>query len=133
MIFVDTSAVVAILAGEPEAGSLAAKLDVEPERISAGHVILEASMRLASLLGLAPAVADGLVASLIREAEVTIVPITEEIAHVSVIAFERYGKGRGAVANLNLGDCLSYACATTHGARMLAKGHDFAQTDVGRA
>jgi ribonuclease VapC len=133
MIFVDTSAVVAILAGDPEAATLAAKLEVERERISAGHVILEASIRLGSLLGLAPAVAGGLVAGLLREADISIVPITEEIAHVSVTAFERYGKGRGSVGNLNFGDCLSYACAKTHGARVLFKGHDFSQTDIGRA
>jgi ribonuclease VapC len=133
VIFVDTSAVVAILAGDAEAGSLAAKLEVEQQRISAGHVILEASMRLASLLGLAPTVADGLVAGLIREADISIVPITEEVAHLSVTAFERYGKGRGVVANLNFGDCLSYACAKTHSARLLVKGHDFSQTDIGRA
>jgi len=133
VIFVDSSAVVAILAGDPEAGSLAAKLEVEQERISAGHVILEASMRLAGLLGLSPAVADGLVAGLIREADIVVVPITEEIGHASVAAFERYGKGRGTVANLNLGDCLSYACAATHSARLLSKGHDFSQTDIPRA
>jgi len=133
MIFIDASAVVAILVGDAEAASLAAKLEIEHERISAGHVILEASMRLASLLGLAPAAADGLVAGLIREADISIVPITEEIAHVSVTAFERYGKGRGAVANLNFGDCLSYACAKTHSARLLSKGHEFSQTDIAKA
>jgi ribonuclease VapC len=133
MIFVDSSAVVAILAGEPDAASLAAKLEIEHERISAGHVILEASTRLASLLGLAPAVADGLVTGLIREADISIVPITEEIAHVSVTAFERYGKGRGVVATLNFGDCLSYACAKTYSARLLSKGQEFSQTDIARA
>jgi ribonuclease VapC len=133
MIFVDASAMVAILAADPEAASLAAKLDAEQERISAGHVILEASVRLAGLLGFAPGVAGALVASLIREADISIVPITEEIAHVSVNSFERYGRGRGAVASLNLGDCLTYACAKVHNARLLSKGSDFAQTDLGRA
>ncbi|MGD0334219.1 MAG: type II toxin-antitoxin system VapC family toxin [Xanthobacteraceae bacterium] len=133
MVFLDTSAVVAVLAGEPDAASFAAKLEAEPERISAGHVLLEASTRLASLLGLTPTVADGLVTRLFREADVDIVPITEEVAQIAVAAFERYGKGRGAVANLNLGDCLSYACAKAHDARLLFKGSDFSQTDIARA
>lgn len=133
MIFVDASAVVAILTAEPEAANLAAKLEAEPERISGGHVILEAATRLATLLGLAPSVADGLVTRLLREADITIVPITEEIAHGSIAAFERYGKGRGGTANLNFGDCLSYACAKAHSARLLCKGHDFSQTDIARA
>jgi len=133
MVFLDTSAVVAVLAGEPDAASFAAKLEAEPERISAGHVLLEASTRLASLLGLTPTVADGLVTRLFRQADVDIVPITEEVAQIAVAAFERYGKGRGAVANLNLGDCLSYACAKAHDARLLFKGSDFSQTDIARA
>ena len=54
MIFVDTSAVVAILIAEPDAASLATKLEADRERISAGHVILEASIRLAGQLGLTP-------------------------------------------------------------------------------
>jgi ribonuclease VapC len=133
VIFVETSAIVAMLAAEPDAAALADKLEADRERISAGHVILEASMRLASLLGLMPTVADGLVTRLLREADIRVVPITEEIAHVSVAAFERYGKGRRHRASLNFGDCLSYACAKTHRARLLFKGADFAHTDIARA
>ena len=133
MIFVDTSAIVAILVAEPDAASLATKLEADSERISAGHVVLEASMRLSSQLGLTPTVADQLVARLLREAEIKVIPITEDIAHSSVEAFERYGKGRGAPGNLNLGDCLSYACARAHAARLLFKGHDLSQTDIARA
>jgi len=133
MIFVDTSAIVAILAAEPEAAALAAKLGAEPERISAGHVVLEASMRLASQLGLTPTVAGRLVTRLLREADISVVPITEEISHGSIAAFERYGRGRGSTANLTFGDCLSYACAKAHDARLLFKGHDLAQTDAARA
>jgi ribonuclease VapC len=130
MIFVDSSAIVALLAADPDAAALAGKLDSDSERISGGHVILESSLRLASLFGLAPAAADGLVTRLLREAEIDIVPITEDIGHAAVAAFERYGRGRGSVGNLNFGDCLSYACAKAYGARMLFKGHDFSQTDV---
>lgn len=130
MIFVDSSAVVALLTADPDAAALAAKLEGDAERISAGHVILEASMRLASLFGLTAAAADGLVTRLLREAAISVVPITEDIGHAAVAAFDRYGRGRGAGGNLNFGDCLSYACAKAHGARLLFKGHDFSQTDV---
>jgi ribonuclease VapC len=77
MIFVDSSAVVAILTADPDAAALAAKLEGDTERISAGHVIVEASMRLATLFGLTPAAADGLVTRLLREAAISVVPITE--------------------------------------------------------
>ncbi len=132
MIFVDTSAVIAIIAREPDAAMFAGKIEAEDERITSAHVLLEASMRLASVLSLSPTVADMLVTRLLHEAGVAIVPITEGIGHASVAAFERYGKGRGK-AKLNFGDCLSYACAKAHGARLLFKGGDFAQTDIARA
>ena len=132
-MFVDTSAIVAILASEPEAAAFAEKLETAPTSISAGHVILEASIRLSTLLGLAPTRADEFVTRLLREAGITVVPITEDVAHAAVVAFERYGKGRGNDANLNFGDCLSYACAKGHGAALLFKGDDFARTDIVRA
>jgi ribonuclease VapC len=133
VIFVDSSAVVAILASEPDAASFVDKLDSEDVVISAGHVLLEASMRLAALLAIEPTVADKLVTRLFREAEVDVIPITEEIAHASVVAFERYGKGRRKSAGLNFGDCLSYACARAYDARLLFKGDDFLATDIKRA
>jgi ribonuclease VapC len=130
VIFVDSSAIIAILIADPDAAALAAKLESDRERISAGHVVLEASMRLASVFGLTAVAADRLVTRLLREAEISVVPITEDVGHVAVAAFDRYGRGRGAGGNLNFGDCLSYACAKAHNARLLHKGHDFAQTDV---
>ena len=130
MIFVDSSAIVAILTGDPDAAVLAGKLESDRERISGGHVVLEASMRLASLFGLTAVAANGLVTRLLREAEISVVPITEDVGHAAVAAFDRYGRGRGAGGNLNFGDCLSYACAKAYSARLLHKGHDFAQTDV---
>lgn len=133
MIFVDSSAVVAMLAVESDSVELARKLEGDRGRISAAHVILETSMRLATLLAITPTEAEALVIRLHREAEIDVVPITEDIAHIAVSAFERYGKGRKSNANLNFGDCLSYACATVHGAKLLFKGGDFAHTDIVRA
>jgi ribonuclease VapC len=42
---------------------------------------------------------------------------------------ERFGKSRHP-ANLNFGDCLAYATAKVAGMPLLARGGDFAQTDV---
>jgi len=133
VIFVDTSAIIAIIAREPDAAAFAGKIEAEGECISSAHVLLEASMRLASILSLSPTAADVLVSRLLRESGIAFVPITEAIGHASLAAFERYGKGRKSRAGLNFGDCLSYACAKAHGARLLFKGDDFAHTDIARA
>jgi ribonuclease VapC len=132
VIFVDTSAIVAMLAREPEGPAFTETLERERDAITAGHVILESAMRLSSLFDLAPTAADLHVTALLRQTSTAIVPLTEEIGHLAVQAFERYGKGR-AKAALNFGDCLSYACAKAHGARLLYKGGDFAATDISRA
>jgi ribonuclease VapC len=129
VICVDTSAIIAILAAEPDAATLAGKIQAERDRICGAHVILEAAMRLATISGLMPTAADGEVTRALHEANIVVVPIDEEIAHAAVAAFERYGKGHSK-ARLNFGDCLSYACARTHGARLLYKGNDFARTDI---
>ena len=132
MIFVDTSAVVAMLAHEPEEQTFAEALARDHEVITAGHVILESAMRLSSLFDLPPTAVDRRIRALLRQTSTSVVPITEHIAHLAVETFERYGKGRHK-AGLNFGDCLSYACAKAHGARLLFKGADFAQTDIARA
>ena len=133
MIFVDTSAMIAILAAEPDAPMLAAKIDADRDRITGAHVILETAMRLATISGLEPTAADAEVMRALHEANIAVVPIDEEVAHGAVTAFERYGKGRKHRASPNFGDCLSYACAKAHGAKLLFKGDDFAHTDVAKA
>lgn len=60
-------------------------------------------------------------------------PIDGEIATLSVAAFALYGKGRGHPAQLNLADCMSYACAKAHGLPLLFKGKDFSRTDIAAA
>lgn len=133
MIFVDTSAIIAILAREPEGLSLVERLEREHDRISAGHVILESAMRLSSMFKVAPTAVGSRVTALIQRSSIRIVPIDESTAEAAVTAFERFGKGRKSRTGLNFGDCLSYACAKVHGARLLFKGDDFAHTDIGRA
>jgi ribonuclease VapC len=129
-MFVDTSAIVAILLREQDAATFAARLEAAEHPISAAHVILEASMRLSTVLDLEPTVADRLITRAFQESRISVVPLTEDIAHLAVAAFERFGKGRGHGAQLNFGDCLSYACAKAHGVPLLFKGNDFKATDV---
>ncbi len=132
-MFVDTSAVVAILARKPEAGELVSKIERAATACTAGHVLLEASMRLSTMLGVSPLDAEAAIHAMFSEAGIDMVPITREIAHEAVAAFARFGKGRGHDAQLNFGDCFSYACARLHNVPLLFKGRDFVATDIARA
>lgn len=129
-MFIDTSAMVAILAGEPEADRFLDLLAREGGKLTAPHVRLESSMILARNLGLEVGAAEQLFDDFLAEAEIKVIPITDRVGHRAVQAFARFGKGQGHRAQLNFGDCLSYACAAEHGSPILFKGDDFSHTDL---
>jgi len=58
------------------------------------------------------------------------VPFDEPQARVAADAFQRYGKGRGHPAQLNMGDCAVYALAKMVNEPLLFVGNDFSQTDI---
>jgi len=128
-MFVDTSAIVAILCGEDDAAELAGRLAAAERRFTSPVVRLEACMVLASRLDISPAQANALFEDFLDEAHVAIAPINDKIGVLAVACFESYGKGRHP-ARLNLGDCLSYACAKAYRSPLLFKGDDFSQTDI---
>ncbi|MCY4508657.1 MAG: type II toxin-antitoxin system VapC family toxin [Acidobacteria bacterium] len=70
------------------------------------------------------------VRALLREGRFQVASVTEEHAELAIEAYDNYGKGRGRKANLNLGDCFSYALAKATGLPLLFKGNDFTQTDL---
>ena len=132
MMFVDTSAIVALIAGEPEADALTAALDRAEHRRTSPLVRLEACAVLATRLDISPAQAETLFEALLAEADIVVDPITDAVGRLAVECFATYGKGRHP-ARLNIVDCFSYACARAMGAPLLFKGDDFAQTDVNDA
>jgi ribonuclease VapC len=122
----DTSALVAMLLGEPERDRfITALADAEDSLISAA-TLLEASIVAQSKLG------DGGVEDLdqlLSAAGVRCVAVDLAQVHAAREGFARFGKGRSDAA-LNYGDCFSYALATVTGRPLLFKGEDFSKTDV---
>jgi ribonuclease VapC len=66
----------------------------------------------------------------IREANISIEPVTEVQARIARAAYRDFGKGSGHPARLNFGDCFAYALAKESGEPLLFKGGDFAHTDI---
>lgn len=126
-MIVDTSAVVAILRGEPDAGSYGDALAraVEP-RMSAG-TYLETAI-VVDLNG--DPVLSGRLDDLMSAVGMGVEPVTKEQADVARRAYRDFGKGRGHRAALNFGDCFAYALARVSGEPLLYKGDDFSHTDV---
>ncbi len=87
-------------------------------------------MRLTTKLRTDPGTALREIEALLNESRVAIIPIEAEHGPIAVAAFAEFGKGRGHPAQLNLADCLSYACAKSRGVPLLYKGNDFSRTDL---
>ncbi len=67
---------------------------------------------------------------LVREAGITVEPVTVEQAHLARRAYRAYGRGSGSPARLDFGDCFAYALAKATREPMLFKGDDVVHTDI---
>jgi ribonuclease VapC len=129
-VIVDTSALIAIIKDEPERGAFSALLESEQDLKMSAASYFEASI-----------VVDGLkepsisreIDDLIERSHILIEPVTVEQAHIARQAYRDYGKGSGHPANLNFGDCFSYALARAKREPILFKGDDFNYTDLRNA
>ena len=126
-MIVDTSAIVAILRDEPEAMSCARAIaDATVRRVSAVNFVESAVVIDASRDPIATRRFDDFV----KEANISIEPVTEIQAQIARDAYRDFGKGSGHPAKLNFGDCFAYALAKASGEPLLFKGGDFAHTDI---
>ena len=125
-MIVDTSAIVAVLQGEPDAADFAEALAAADRRMMSAGSYLELSMVMIDRRGpRARQAIDGFLAG----ALISIVAFDEEQAKLARDAFVRFGKGRHKAA-LNFGDCMTYALAKREDMPVLCKGTDFAATDI---
>jgi ribonuclease VapC len=129
-MFVDASAIVAILTREPDADALADALEAAPLPITSPVAVFEAVLGICRKHHASVAEARQDVREFLAAARIRTVPITDQEAETALEAFARYGKGRGHPAQLNMGDCFAYAIARNHRAALLFKGEDFNKTDV---
>lgn len=126
-MIIDTSALVAIVRDEPEAAVLKQLIaDAPTARISAATYV-EAGVvvdragdpRLSSALDV-----------LLDSGRITVESFTPRQGTMARDAYQRFGKGSGHPARLNMGDCFSYALARDLGEPLLFKGDDFRLTDI---
>lgn len=126
-MIVDTSALVAIFLGEPEARPFSEAIEAAARpRISAA-TYLETGILADTKHN---PVASRRLDDFISEARLTIEPVTEQQARIARDAYRDFGKGSGHPARLNFGDCFAYALAKAAREPLLFKGNDFPHTDI---
>ena len=129
-MIVDSSAIVAILRAEPDAGSYAAALaHAERPQMSAANW-LEAAVVVDSARD---PVASRRFDKLIEVANIDVFPVTSKQVAVARQAYRDFGRGSGGAAGLNFGDCFAYALAAETRQPILFKGDDFVHTDLAAA
>ena len=129
-MFVDASAIVAILTREPETDAMADLLDAANSAITSPIAVFEAVLGICRKRRASVEEARGVVREFLELARIELIPVGAREAQTALEAFSRYGKGRGHPAQLNLGDCFAYAAAKNYQTSLLFKGEDFNRTDI---
>lgn len=129
-MIIDSSAVIAILKGEPDAARL---IDILGR---AARTMISAATYLESAIVI-DANDDPVLSrrfdDLIMLAGVGVEPVTRAHADIARQAYRDFGKRSGHPARLNYGDCFSYALTRAAGESLLYTGDDFTHTDIERA
>ncbi len=130
-MIVDTSALIAVMREEPEAGVFLEKMESASGalKMSAGNW-LEAGILADSEQG---GTASLLLDNIAERLNLQIMAVTFEQAQIARKAYRVFGRGRGHKAKLNYGDCFAYALAVQSGEPLLFKGNDFSETDIAAA
>lgn len=126
-MILDTSAVIAIVSGEPEREALLGALELERDiAISAATRVELAAVLARSRPAQEARRAEGFLAA---QGVVTL-SFDAEQTRIAADAYRLFGRGSGHQAALNLGDCFAYALAIARDEPLLFVGDDFNHTDV---
>ena len=128
MIVVDSSALIAIFEGEPDAAIYAAAISRADRLMISAVNVHETGMVLRARRG--EGAERRMWRFLLEDNDFEIVAFDEAQAREALVVFGRYGKGIDPKARLNLSDCAAYALAKTLDSPLLFKGDDFTATDV---
>ncbi|RWP62659.1 type II toxin-antitoxin system VapC family toxin [Mesorhizobium sp.] len=135
-MFVDASAIIAIMTEESEAEDLAAALDAarSPRPITSVVAAWEATVGLFRKKRIPMAEAEARVQEFLEAAGIQVMAISSRELTAALQAFDRYGRHRYPDAErnsaLNLADCFHYATAKSYQAPILTIDAGFALTDV---
>lgn len=128
-MIVDSSALVAMIKGEPETGAFVDSIASCPAAGMSAAAYLEAGIVVD---GSRDPVLSARLDELLDELAVTVLPVTADQARLARQAYRDFGKGSGHPARLNFGDCFAYALAIERGERLLYKGNDFLHAGLER-
>ncbi len=126
---IDTSAAIAILLAEAEAGQFIDAIASDPVKLISAVNALETAIVMEARKGPPGGREFDL---LMHKAKVAIVPFEADHIEEARAVWREFGKGNHP-AGLNFCDCCAYALSRVSGEPLLFKGQDFTRTDIVRA
>ena len=123
---VDSSVLLQILFAERGAAESVATLGRSAELLTAAPTLLETEIVYGARRGFN----SGDVTELVERLAIDVRPFTREHVLEAKLAYGRFGKGQGHEAQLNFGDCVSYALAKAEGRPLACMGEEFLSTDL---
>jgi ribonuclease VapC len=131
-MFIDASALIAMMTDEDEARRLAVRMQASTTRMISPQEVAETAIGITAILGLAIEEASTAVRTFLQLANIQLLAVPPRAAFLAAEAFAAYGEGRHP-ANLSLAQCMTYACARYYRQPLLCRAEAFALTDIERA
>lgn len=126
-MIVHTSVIVAILRREHHAAAFERMLAGSPGARMSAATYVELGIVID---GARDPVQSSALDALLEAAQIQVEPLTERQARIARDAYQRFGRGSGHAARLNMGDCFAYALARDLHEPLLFQGGDFTLTDI---
>jgi ribonuclease VapC len=130
MVFVDSSALVAMTVPEADGPEIAEVLDRHPRAVTSPLAVFETVLALCRVREAPVSDMTLHLENFLQAGGIDVVAMDARLHLPALRAHEAFGKGTGHPARLNMGDCFSYAMAKQLGMPLLYKGDDFSHTDL---
>jgi len=126
-MIIDSSAIVAIIKGEAQAGQLLRSILLSKTRLISAASYVETAAVIDSKRD---PVLSRRFDELLNAFGIAVTEVSAEQARIARAAYRDFGKGSDHPAGLNFGDCFSYALSQERNLPLLFVGDDFVHTDV---
>ena len=130
-MFIDASAIVAILGEEAGWQPILSKLEEKGENLYISPLVRFEAVQALARKQAGPsarpsaAIIDGarqILDAFIARLQIEEIPVSVQLGSLALEASARYGKAVGHPADLNFGDCFAYACAKALGVPLFTRG-----------
>lgn len=133
MSYVDSSVLVSLAAAEPDCVEMAARCAKSDRLFTSVVSQFEAALATGRIFDGDYAFGAAQVRDVIAAMGIEVVGLPADLGDAVMEAYLKFGKGTGHPAQLNFGDCFSFAMARRLGTPLLFKGLDFSKTDIDQA